>query len=80
VVFPAKYCIKAQEFVEYLAKYLHHEHGDVVFRWFMPDAITEVQEMGWDDKLQQPFSQDGSDLKQTSNYWILNGVFVQNCL
>jgi len=29
----------------------------------MPNAITKVQEMGWDNKLQQPISQDGIDLK-----------------
>jgi len=63
VVFPAKYRIKAQEFVEYLLKYLQHEHGEAVFHWFMPDAITKAREMGWDNKLQQPISQDGIDLK-----------------
>jgi len=34
VVFPAKYQIEAQEFVEYAAKYLQHEHGKAVFHWF----------------------------------------------
>jgi len=62
-VFPAKYRIQAQEFVEYLAKYLQHEHGDAVFRWFTSDAITEAKEMGWDEHLKRPISQDGLDLK-----------------
>jgi len=62
-IFSAKYCIKAQEFVEYLPKYLQHEHGDAIFCWFTLEAITKAKEMGWDDKLQQPISQDGIDLK-----------------
>jgi len=62
-VFPSKYRIKAQEFVEYLAKYLQHEHGDAVFRWFTPDAIAEAKDMGWDENLHRPISQDGLDLK-----------------
>jgi len=45
-VFPAKYCIKAQEFVEYLPKYLQHEHGAAILRWFTPEAIAEAKEMG----------------------------------
>jgi len=63
VVFLAKYRIKAQEFVEYLPKYLQHKHGEAVFQWFTLDAITKAREMGWDNKLQQPISQDGIDLK-----------------
>jgi len=62
-VFPAKYHITVQEFVEYLPKYLQHAHGDAVFWWFTPDAIVEAKEMGWDDHLNQPISQDGIDLK-----------------
>jgi len=62
-VFLARYQIKAQEFAKYLPKYLQHEHGDAVFCWFMPDAITEAKDMGWDEKLQQPISQDGINLK-----------------
>ncbi len=62
-VFPAKYRIQAQEFVEYLPKYLQHEHGDAVYRWFTPDAIAEAKEMGWDEHLHRPISQDGIDLK-----------------
>jgi len=62
-VFPARYRIKVQEFVEYLPKYLQHEHRDAVFRWFTVDAIEEAKDMGWDEKLQQPILQDGIDLK-----------------
>jgi len=64
VVFPAKYQIQAQEFVEYAAKYLQHEHGEAVFRWFTSDAIAEAKEMGWDEHLHHPISQDGLDLKE----------------
>jgi len=62
-VYPEKYWIQAQEFVEYLPKYLQHKHGDAVFRWFTPDAITEAKEMGWDENLHRPILQDGIDLK-----------------
>jgi len=40
-VFPARYRIQAQEFVEYLPKFLQHEHSEAVFHWFTPDAIVE---------------------------------------
>jgi len=62
-VFPARYHLQAQEFVEYLLKFLQHEHGEAVFRWFTPDAIAEAKEMGWDENLHRPISQDGLDLK-----------------
>jgi len=60
-VFPAKYHLKAQEFMEYLAKYLQHKHGNAVFCWFTP--VAEAKEMGWDEHLQQLILQDGIDLK-----------------
>jgi len=62
-VYPAKYRIQAQEFVEYLPKFLQHEHGNAVFHWFTPDAIVEAKEMGWDEHLHRPILQDGIDLK-----------------
>jgi len=64
VVFLVKYRIQAQEFVEYAAKYLQHKHGEAVFRWFTSDAIAEAKEMGWDEHLHRPISQDGLDLKE----------------
>jgi len=63
VVFPTKYYLNAQEFVEYLAKYLQHKHGNAVFCWFTPDTIAEAKEMGWDEHLQHPISQDSIGLK-----------------
>jgi len=51
LVFLVRYHIQAQEFVKYLLQYLQHEHGDAVFHWFMPDAIMEAKEMGWDKHL-----------------------------
>ena len=62
-VLPSRYRIKAQEFVEYLPKYLQQAHGDAVYRWFTTDAVAEAKEMGWDDAQQRPMSQDGIDLK-----------------
>jgi len=51
-VFPSQYCIKAQEFIEYLPKYLQQAHGDAIYRWFTTDAVAEAKEMGWDDAQQ----------------------------
>jgi len=48
-VFPSWYHIKAQEFVEYLLKYMQQAHGDAVYWWFTMDAMAEAKEMGWDD-------------------------------
>jgi len=69
-VFPAKYHIKAQEFVKYLPKYMQHEHSNAAFCWFMPDAIVKAKEMGWDKHLHQPLLQDRIDLK--ANLKLLN--------
>jgi len=44
LIFPAKYCVKAQEFVKYIPKYLQHEHGDAVSRWFTLEAIAEAKD------------------------------------
>ncbi len=63
VTFPAKYCDFAQEFVEYMPKYLQHAHGDAVFRWFQPEAVVEANNMDWDDVAQRPITQDGVNFK-----------------
>jgi len=63
VTFPEKYSSHAQEFVEYMAKYLHHAHGNAVLHWFTPEAVLEANSMVWDDVTQQPVSQEGLDLK-----------------
>jgi len=73
-VFPLKYHIQAQQFVEYLAKFLQYEHGDAVICWFTSDAIMEAKEMGWDEHLKHPISQDSINLRWISNAWILNGA------
>jgi len=65
ITLPARYQIKAQDFIEYLPKYLQHAHGDTVFSgspwmwWKKPKAKA----MGWNEALQQPISQDGINLK-----------------
>jgi len=63
VTFPEKYCSQAQEFVEYMAKYLQHTHGDAVLHWFTLEAVLEANNMAWDDATNQPVSQEGLDLK-----------------
>jgi len=44
-VFPVQSHIQVQEFVEYLPKFLQHEHSEAVFHWFTPDTIAEAKEM-----------------------------------
>jgi len=63
ITFPEKYSSYAQEFVEYMAKYLQHVHGDAVLPWFTLEAILEANSMVWDDTTQQLASQEGLDLK-----------------
>jgi len=58
VTFPACYQIWAQDFIEYLPRYLQHAHGDAVFHWFTNDAMEEAKAMGWNEALQQCILQD----------------------
>jgi len=51
-VFPQKYASQANDYVEFLPKYLLQFHGDEVFCWLTPEAITEACKMGWDDEKQ----------------------------
>jgi len=57
---PIRVMILWNTFVEYLPAYLAHSHGTEVYCWFMPDAVTKAQAMGWDDQKNQPISPDGN--------------------
>jgi len=59
------YASQAHAFVEYLPVYLTHSHGNKVFHWFTPNAVTKSQVMGWDDTKNQPISLDGLDFQNT---------------
>jgi len=61
LTYPTLYASLANDYVEYLPVYLAHSHGEEVYCWFTPDAVTEAKAMGWDDEKNQPISKDGLD-------------------
>jgi len=65
VAYPMLYATQASDFVEHLPAYLAHSHGEEIYRWFTPDAVTEAKAMGWDSEKQQPISPDGLALRNT---------------
>ncbi len=62
------YATQASDFIEYLPTYLAHSHGEEIYQWFTPDAVTKAKAMGWDSEKQQLISPDGLALWNTLQF------------
>ena len=62
LTFPDKFALEAQEVVKCLPKYLHHLHGDAIWKWITADAKAEAELQGWNETTQRPVTWEEKDL------------------